>query len=69
MERRHKVIYFDLDGTLVDYESDACHAFGKAAAHAIAEHPHLAEILTNQMFSDRPITSCTVVTKTNVFAM
>jgi putative hydrolase of the HAD superfamily len=46
------VIYFDLDGTLVDYESDACHAFGKAAEHAIMKHPHLAERLSNQIFSD-----------------
>ena len=52
MERRHKVIFFDLDGTIVDYETDACHAFGKAAAHAVMKHPHLAEKLTNKIFSD-----------------
>lgn len=50
MEPRHRVIYFDIDGTLVDYESDACHAFGKARDHAAESHPELAERLTDDTF-------------------
>lgn len=44
------MIYFDLDGTLVDYESDACHAFGKAREHALESYPHLAGNLTDNVF-------------------
>ncbi|RJP66354.1 MAG: HAD family hydrolase [Candidatus Abyssobacteria bacterium SURF_17] len=50
MERRHRVIYFDLDCTLVDYEADACHAFGKARDHALGSYPHLGVELTDEVF-------------------
>lgn len=50
MAPRHKVIYFDVDGTLVDYEADACRAFGKAREHAAIDHPRLAESLTYDVF-------------------
>jgi FMN phosphatase YigB (HAD superfamily) len=46
----YKVIYFDVDGTLVDYESDACYSFGKASEHALHKYPHLAGRLTNDLF-------------------
>jgi HAD superfamily hydrolase (TIGR01549 family) len=46
----YKVIYFDVDGTLVDYESDACYSFGKAAEHAVQKYPHLTGKLTNDLF-------------------
>jgi putative hydrolase of the HAD superfamily len=39
-----------MDGTLVDYESDSCHAFGKAREHALESHPHLADKLTDSAF-------------------
>jgi putative hydrolase of the HAD superfamily len=45
-----KVLFFDIDGTLVDYEADACYAFGKACEHAIEKHPHLVGQLTNELF-------------------
>jgi putative hydrolase of the HAD superfamily len=44
------VIYFDVDGTLVDYEADACHAFGKAGEHAEQCHPQIAGRLTDDVF-------------------
>jgi len=47
---RHKIIYFDVDGTLVDYEADASHAFGKARDHAVQSYPRLAENLTVDIF-------------------
>jgi putative hydrolase of the HAD superfamily len=50
MAARHKVIYFDIDGTLVDYEADSCHAFGKALEHAVRSHPELARRLTYDVF-------------------
>jgi HAD superfamily hydrolase (TIGR01549 family) len=50
MATRHKVIYFDIDGTLVDYEADSCHAFGKALEHAVRSHPKLARRLTYDVF-------------------
>ncbi len=50
MAPRHSVIYFDIDGTLVDYEADSCHAFGKARDHAVESHPALAESLTVDTF-------------------
>lgn len=50
MAPRHRIIYFDIDGTLVDYESDACHAFGKAREHAVESHPHVAERLNDETF-------------------
>lgn len=48
--RRYKVIYFDIDGTLVDYEADAWYSFSKAAEHAIEKHPSLAGKLTGDLF-------------------
>ncbi len=45
-----RVIYFDLDDTLVDYDFDACHAFGKAREHALESYPHLAELLNVDVF-------------------
>lgn len=45
-----KVIYFDVDGTLVDYESDAWYSFSKAAEHAVQKYPHLAAKLTSDLF-------------------
>lgn len=50
MPSGRKVIYFDVDGTLVDYEADACRAFGKACEHAAESHPQLAESLTYDVF-------------------
>ena len=50
MAPRHKVIYFDVDGTLVDYEADACNAFGRAREHAVQKHPKLAKMLTYDVF-------------------
>ncbi len=45
-----KVLFFDVDGTLVDYEADACYAFGKACEHAIDCYPHLASRFSNDLF-------------------
>ncbi|GAB4337061.1 MAG: hypothetical protein Kow0099_10340 [Candidatus Abyssubacteria bacterium] len=45
-----KVIYFDLDDTLVDYDFDACHAFGKAREHALESYPHLEGPLSVEVF-------------------
>ena len=50
MSPRCKVIYFDVDGTLVDYEADACRAFGKAAEHAARRHPQIDGRLTDKIF-------------------
>ncbi|RJP23556.1 MAG: HAD family hydrolase [Candidatus Abyssobacteria bacterium SURF_5] len=50
MSGLYKVLYFDVDNTLVDYDADACHAFGKASDHAITKHPHLADKLTAEVF-------------------
>lgn len=43
-------MFFDVDGTLVDYESDAWYSFGKASEHAVGQYPHLAGKLTNDLF-------------------
>jgi putative hydrolase of the HAD superfamily len=50
MSSRHKTIYFDIDGTLVDYEADAGRAFGKAREHAAQSYPELSENLTVDVF-------------------
>lgn len=50
MGRRHKIIYFDVDCTLVDYEADAEHAFGKALEHACRKYRELAGVLDAETF-------------------